>query len=94
MLLKDSFLDTEAVSVKDRAWSHYIAGANFLVSRSPEIRAKANELVRRRYLGFVETQTVAEYVEANKREWEELHDLLSQSKVDSSCYIKYPDWNV
>ena len=48
----------------------------------------------RRYLGFVETQTVAEYVEANKREWEELHDLLSQSKVDSSCYIKYPDWNV
>ena len=93
-LLKDSFLDTEAVSVRDRAWSHYIAGANFLVSRSPEIRAKADELVRRRYLGFVETQTVAEYVEANKREWEELHDLLSQSKVDSSCYIKYPDWNV
>jgi len=65
-----------------------------LVNSSPEIKAKADDLVYRRYLDFVETQTVQEYIEANKREWNELHDLLAQSKIDSSCYLPYPDWDV
>ena len=81
------------ISINSRAWSHYIAGANFLVKHVPAIKAKADKIIHRRYLNFVETQTPEEYIAANKREWHELHDLLSQSKIDSSCYLPYPEWN-
>jgi 5-methyltetrahydropteroyltriglutamate--homocysteine methyltransferase len=92
--LSDSFLQTDIVSIENRAWSHYISGANFLVDNVPDIKAKADKLVNRRFLDFTETQTVQEYVAANKREWEELHDLLAQSTVDTACCLQYPEWNV
>merc|ERR1711924_111767 len=57
--LSDPF-KTDTVSIEHRAWSHYISGANFLVDNVPDIKAKADKLVNRRYLDFTETQTVQE----------------------------------
>ena len=91
--LLDPFLACE-VSVEHRAWSHYISGANHLVETYPAIKEKADSLVYKRYLDFTETQTPEEYVAANKREWKELHELLTQSKLDDSCFLPYPEWSI
>jgi len=91
--LLDPFLACE-VSVEHRAWSHYISGANHLVENYPAIKEKADFLVYKRYLDFTETQTPEEYVAANKREWKELHELLTQSKLDDSCFLPYPEWSI
>ena len=93
-LLLEPLLDCASVPIEHRAWSNYIAGANHLVENFPAIKAKADALVYKRYLDFTETQTPEEYVAANRREWKELHELLTQSRLDDSCFLPYPDWSI
>jgi len=80
------------VDVTDRKWTDYIHGAEYLVNNVSAIREKANALLHRRYLDFVETQSVEEYVAANRREWIELHDILSQGTLEEDCMLPYPEW--
>ncbi|GBG23799.1 Polyketide synthase [Hondaea fermentalgiana] len=80
------------VDVQDRKWTDYIRGAEFLVDKVPGIREKANALLRSRRDDFVDSQSVEEYIAANRREWQELHDILSQGIIDESCALPYPDW--
>lgn len=82
------------VDVQSRNWTDYIRGAEFLVQNVPAIREQANELLRSRRDDFVNAQSVQDYVNANKREWSELHELLTQGMIgeESGIQLPYPDW--
>merc|ERR1711985_97495 len=97
MYLADAYIDDDAFnsffgsSVLEMAKFYIMVFEHFF--KNPPTKEEENKINYRRYLNFVETQTPEEYIAANKREWHELHDLLSQSKIDSSCYLPYPEWN-
>ncbi len=89
----DSMLQKEGIgkiSIDDRRWSHYIAGAEALMHNYPRFYEAAKAQIKQRTANFLETHDLETYISQNKREWFEIHSMLngkSMSEADCLPYV-------
>ncbi len=67
----------KAISIEERKWSDYIAGAAALMNTYADIHEKARQQVSHRTKNFMEAHDLETYIAANKREWSDLHAFLA-----------------
>jgi hypothetical protein len=79
----------ETVSIEDRKWSHYIAGAAALMSHYPAIYETARKHVSQRTQNFMEAHDLETYIAANKREWIDTHSLLAGKPMKAEDCLPY-----
>jgi hypothetical protein len=76
----DSMIQTdgiEKVPIEQRKWSHYIKGAMALIKNDKRIHDLAWKQVDQRTDNFLQAHSQQIYVEQNKREWHEMHEMLA-----------------
>jgi hypothetical protein len=79
----------ETISIEDRKWSHYIAGAQALMKRYPGIYEKAKKQVSQRTDNFNEAHDLETYIAANKREWMDTHSFLAGKPMKPEDCLPY-----
>lgn len=79
----------ERISIEDRKWSHYIAGADALLNRYPAIYEKARKQVAQRTDNFMEAHDLETYISSNKREWLDTHSLLAGKPMKPEDCLPY-----
>ena len=77
------------ISVEDRRWSHYIAGAEALIGEYPRFYEAARKQIDERTANFMESHDLSTYINANKREWLDIHEQLSGRKLSESECLPY-----
>ena len=76
----------EKIAIDDRRWSHYIAGAEALIKTYPRFYDAARNQIDKRTENFLEAHDLETYVAANRREWKDLHQMLSGRQMrDDEC---------
>lgn len=75
--------------IDKRSWSHYIAGAESLMSNYPLFYDKAQKQVSQRTANFHESHDLATYLAQNKREWFATHEQLAGRKLAESDCLPY-----
>jgi hypothetical protein len=79
----------ETISIEDRKWSHYIAGAATLMKHYPDIYETARKQVSERTNNFIEAHDLETYIFANKREWIDTHSLLAGKPMNAEECLPY-----
>lgn len=79
----------QKLPIQERAWSHYIAGANALINTYPEIRAMVHQQVAQRSKNFLEAHDLPTYIAENKREWIDIHALLAGKPMRAEECLPY-----
>ena len=79
----------ETISIEDRKWSHYIAGAAALMKHYPDIYEAAKKQVSERTDNFIEAHDLETYIAANKREWLDTHSLLAGAPMKAEECLPY-----
>jgi len=79
----------ETISIEDRKWSHYIAGAATLMKHYPDIHEAAGKQVSERTHNFIEAHDLETYIFANKREWIDTHSLLAGKPMKAEECLPY-----
>jgi hypothetical protein len=79
----------ETVSIEDRKWSHYIAGAAALMSHYPAIHETVRKHVSQRTRNFMEAHDLETYISANKREWMDTHSFLAGKPMKTEDCLPY-----
>ncbi len=79
----------ERVSIENRKWSHYIAGAAALMNHYPAIHETAIKNVSQRTKNFMEAHDLETYIAANKREWIDTHSLLAGKPMKTEDCLPY-----
>ena len=88
----DEMIQIEGIEkndVENRSWSHYIKGAAALIKAYPHIAEAARAQVRQRTENFMETFDLETYIEANKREWFDAHQLLAGRPLNANECLPY-----
>ena len=86
--IKDKF---HKVNIENRKWSDYIKGTDVLVENNNEIKEIVKKQLNKRNKNFINAHNVEDFKRENKREWIELHKILScYSK--NKAFLDYPDW--
>jgi hypothetical protein len=88
----DQVLNTEGIekiSIEDRKWSHYIAGAMALIKNYPNLLKIAKEQVSRRTRNFLEAHDLEKYIAENKREWIDTHVMLAGKHMKEEDCLPY-----
>lgn len=80
---------TEKLPIEQRSWSHYIAGADALMSNYPLFYDRARQQIERRSANFLESHDLATYIAQNKREWFASHALLAGKTLPESDCLPY-----
>lgn len=75
--------------VEERAWSHYIAGAEALIDAYPEIRRAAWQQVEQRTRNFLEAHDLPTYIAENRREWFDTHAALAGRPMGEEECLPY-----
>ncbi len=75
--------------IEQRSWSHYIAGAESLMSNYPLFYDKAQKQISHRTANFHESHDLATYLAQNKREWFATHEQLAGRKLAESDCLPY-----
>jgi siroheme synthase (precorrin-2 oxidase/ferrochelatase) len=79
----------EKISIADRKWSHYIAGAISLVKNYPDIHEIAKKQVAQRTKNFLESHDLETYISENRREWIDTHSLLAGKTMKEEDCLPY-----
>ena len=79
----------DTIDINDRRWSHYIAGAEALINNYPTFRDAARKQIDERTANFLEAHDLKTYVAANRREWHDLHEMLSGRKMNPAECLPY-----
>ena len=79
----------ETISIEDRKWSHYIAGASALIKQYPDIYEAARTQVSERTDNFLESHDLDTYIAANKREWIDMHSFLAGKPMKPEACLPY-----
>ncbi|MEE9573571.1 MAG: FAD-dependent oxidoreductase [Candidatus Neomarinimicrobiota bacterium] len=79
----------EMISIEDRKWSHYIAGAAALMKYYPDIYETARKQVSERTNYFIEAHDLETYIFANKREWVDTHSFLAGKPMKLEDCLPY-----
>ena len=77
------------ISIDDRRWSHYIAGAESLIRRYPRFYDAAKAQIEDRTASFLETHDLETYIAANRREWFSTHELLAGKSLSEAECLPY-----
>lgn len=77
------------ISIEDRRWSHYIAGADVLIKQYPRFYEAAKKQIEVRTANFIETHDLKTYIAANKREWLDTHTLLNGGPLSEDKCLPY-----
>ncbi len=88
----ESMLQTEGIekiSIEERSWSHYIAGANALIRKYPDILAAAQKQIAERTRNFMEVHDIETFIAENKREWIDTHSLLAGERMKEEDCLPY-----
>ena len=80
---------TAKINIDDRRWSHYIAGAEALIKRYPRFYEAARRQIDERSANFHEAHDLETYVAANRREWLDLHRMLSGRRMREDECLPY-----
>jgi hypothetical protein len=75
--------------IEGRKWSHYIAGAMSLIENYPDIKDTAWRQVNKRTDNFLEAHDLRTYISENKREWIDMHRMLSGKAIDEKDCLPY-----
>ena len=86
-MISSAGIDT--IDINDRRWSHYIAGAEALINNYPTFRDAARKQIDERTANFLEAHDLKTYVAANRREWHDLHEMLSGRKMNPAECLPY-----
>ena len=79
----------ERISIEDRKWSDYIAGAKALMDHYPDIYQAARKQVAERTNNFLLAHDLETYISANKREWIDTHSLLAGKSMNEEACLPY-----
>lgn len=79
----------EKIGIDDRRWSHYIAGAEALIKKFPRFYDAARSQIDKRTENFLEAHDLETYVAANRREWIDLHRMLSGKQMREDECLPY-----
>ena len=79
----------DQIDINDRRWSHYIAGAESLIRNYPTFHDAARKQIDERTANFLEAHDLETYVSANRREWHDLHEMLSGRKMKEAECLPY-----
>jgi hypothetical protein len=79
----------QKLPIQERAWSHYITGANALIKAFPEIHAMAAQQVEQRSKNFLEAHDLPAYIAENQREWIDTHALLAGRPLGADECLPY-----
>jgi hypothetical protein len=77
------------IDINDRRWSHYIAGAESLIRNYPTFHDAARKQIDKRTANFLEAHDLETYVAANRREWHDLHEMLSGRRMKEAECLPY-----
>jgi Pyridine nucleotide-disulphide oxidoreductase len=80
---------TEKISIEDRRWSHYIAGATALINNYPDIHEIAMRQIAERTNNFLQVHDIETYISENKREWVDIHSLLAGKRINEEECLPY-----
>ena len=79
----------DKISITDRKWSHYIAGALSMIKNYPDIHQFAIDQVAQRTENFLESHDLETYIKENKREWIDTHSLLAGKTMEEEDCLPY-----
>ena len=79
----------DKISITDRKWSHYIAGALSMIKNYPDIHQFAINQVAQRTENFLESHDLETYIRENKREWIDTHSLLAGKTMKEEDCLPY-----
>jgi hypothetical protein len=79
----------EKIGIDDRRWSHYIAGAEALIKKFPRFYDTARNQIDKRTENFLEAHDLETYVAANRREWIDMHRMLSGKQMGEDECLPY-----
>lgn len=79
----------EKISIDDRRWSHYIAGADALIRNYPHYYEMARAQIEQRTANFLEAHDLKTYIAENKREWLATHALLNRAPLAETDCLPY-----
>jgi hypothetical protein len=79
----------ETISIEDRKWSHYIAGASAMMKQYPDIYETARIQVSERTDNFLAAHDLETYIAANQREWIDLHSYLAGKPMKPEDCLPY-----
>ncbi len=79
----------EKISINDRRWSHYIAGADALIKNYPRYYEVAKAQIDQRTANFHEAHDLETYIAENKREWLATHTLLNGAPLAETACLPY-----
>lgn len=79
----------ETIPVETRAWSHYIKGAEALISRYSDIRDFAERQIAQRTENFLQAHDLPTYIAQNKREWRDMHTQLAGRVLSEEEQLPY-----
>jgi len=88
----DDMMETEGIeqiAIDNRRWSHYIAGAEALIKKFPRFYQAARTQIDKRTVNFLEAHDLETYVAANRREWLDLHRMLSGRQMNEDECLPY-----
>lgn len=77
------------ISIEDRRWSHYMAGADALIKQYPRFYEAAKKQIETRTANFLETHDLKTYIAENKREWLDTHTLLNGEPLSEDKCLPY-----
>jgi hypothetical protein len=86
-MIRSDGIDT--ISIEDRKWSHYIAGAAALMKQYPDIYETARKQVSERSNNFIEAHDLETYIAANQREWIDMHSYLAGKPMKPEDCLPY-----
>lgn len=77
------------IPIEDRKWSHYIKGAQSLIKNNPLFYEVAKKQVSQRTKNFFEKHDLETYINENKREWIDLHSMLTGESIKEKDCLPY-----
>ena len=73
----------------DRRWSHYIKAATSLIQNDADLYQIAKKQVDNRTKNFLEKHDLKTYLAENKREWIDIHSMLTGKKMTEDQCLPY-----
>ena len=79
----------EKLPIEQRKWSHYIKGAMALIQNDRKIHDIAWQQVGQRTDNFLQAHDLSTYIEQNKREWLDMHEMLTGRPMKEEECLPY-----
>ncbi len=79
----------DKLPIEQRMWAHYIKGAMALIRNDRRIHDMAWKQVGQRTDNFLQAHDLKTYIAQNKREWRDMHELLTGRPMEEEDCLPY-----